>query len=108
MKLLTFQILGPLLRLRQACSHPQAVRGQFITATKATMSMEELLESLIKKTQSESEESLRQYIAALNGMIVVVFCLSGYFLFFFFTDTQIQGSHSSECQGYRLLGSGTM
>jgi len=37
--------------------------------------MEELLESLIKKTQSECEESLRQYIAALNGMTVVVFCL---------------------------------
>jgi hypothetical protein len=39
------------------------------------MSMEELLESLIKKTQSECEESLRQYIAALNGNTVVVFCL---------------------------------
>jgi len=107
MKLLTFQILGPLLRLRQACSHPQAVRGQFITATKATMTMEELLESLIKKTQSECEESLRQYIAALNGMIVVVFCLFCQVIFFL-TDTEIQGSHSSECQGYRLLGSGTM
>ena len=81
MKLLTFQILGPLLRLRQACSHPQAVRGQF---TKATMSMEELLESLIKKTQSECEESLRQYIAALNGMTVVVFCLFCQVISFFF------------------------
>jgi hypothetical protein len=29
--------------------------------------MEELLESLIKKTQSECEEALRQHIAALNG-----------------------------------------
>lgn len=104
--MLTFQILGPLLRLRQACSHPQAVRGQFITATKATMSMEELLESLIKKTQSECEESLRQYIAALNGMTMVVFCL--FCQVIFFTDTEIQGSHSSECQGYRLLVSGTM
>lgn len=65
------QVLGPLLRLRQACSHPQAVRGQFLTATKATMSMEELLESLIKKTQNESEEALRQYIAALNGKVLV-------------------------------------
>ncbi|XP_021928095.1 E3 ubiquitin-protein ligase SHPRH isoform X2 [Zootermopsis nevadensis] len=62
------KVLGPLLRLRQACSHPQAVRGQFLTAAKATMSMEELLESLIKKTQCESEEALRQYIAALNGL----------------------------------------
>lgn len=64
-------MLGPLLRLRQACSHPQAVRGQFLTATKATMSMEELLESLIKKTQCESEEALRQYIAALNGKFMI-------------------------------------
>lgn len=72
---LVFQVLGPLLRLRQACSHPQAVRGQFLTATKATMSMEELLESLIKKTQNESEEALRQYIAALNGKVMVFFSL---------------------------------
>jgi len=107
--LLTFQILGPLLRLRQACSHPQAVRGQFITATKATMSMEELLESLIKKTQSECEESLRQYIAALNGMIVVVvFCLFCQVILFFTDTTEIQGSHISECQGYRILGPSTM
>jgi E3 ubiquitin-protein ligase SHPRH len=67
--------LGPLLRLRQACSHPQAVRGQFLTATKASMSMEELLESLIKKTQCESEEALRQYIAALNGEFTFIFSL---------------------------------
>lgn len=66
-------MLGPLLRLRQACSHPQAVRGQFLTAAKATMSMEELLESLIKKTQCESEEALRQYIAALNGTCMIFF-----------------------------------
>jgi hypothetical protein len=33
--------------------------------------MEELLESLIKKTQNESEEALRQYIAAMNGKIVL-------------------------------------
>jgi E3 ubiquitin-protein ligase SHPRH len=72
---LVFQVLGPLLRLRQACSHPQAVRGQFLSATKATMSMEELLESLIKKTQNESEEALRQYIAALNGKVMVFFSL---------------------------------
>ncbi|PSN49431.1 hypothetical protein C0J52_06590 [Blattella germanica] len=64
------KILGPLLRLRQACSHPQAVRGQFLTATKATMSMEELLESLIKKTQNESEEALRQHIASLNADVL--------------------------------------
>lgn len=99
MKSLTFQILGPLLRLRQACSHPQAVRGQFITATKATMSMEELLESLIKKTQSECEESLRQYIAALNGMIVVVFCLFCQGFFFLSphpTDTGHRDSRFSQ------------
>jgi E3 ubiquitin-protein ligase SHPRH len=81
-----FQVLGPLLRLRQACSHPQAVRGQFITATRATMSMEELLESLIKKTQSESEEALRQYIAALNGKIAFAFFCQ---VIFIIIDTHI-------------------
>jgi len=39
------------------------------------MSMEELLESLIKKTQCESEEALRQYIAALNGEFTFIFSL---------------------------------
>ncbi|XP_066993133.2 E3 ubiquitin-protein ligase SHPRH [Anabrus simplex] len=61
------KMLTPLLRLRQACTHHQVVRG-FHISQKATMTMDELLESLIKKTKLESEEALRQIIAALNGL----------------------------------------
>jgi hypothetical protein len=61
-------LLGPLLRLRQGCCHPQAVRGQFLSLQKSTLTMEELLDQLIKKAVNETEEAHRHYIAALNGL----------------------------------------
>lgn len=61
-------ILGPLLRLRQACCHPQAVRGEFLPLQKSTMTMEELLKSLQKKCRMECEEAHRQLVCALNGL----------------------------------------
>nr|XP_033793202.1 E3 ubiquitin-protein ligase SHPRH isoform X2 [Geotrypetes seraphini]XP_033793203.1 E3 ubiquitin-protein ligase SHPRH isoform X2 [Geotrypetes seraphini] len=61
-------ILYPLLRLRQACCHPQAVRGEFLPIQKSTMTMEELLTSLQKKCRTESEEAHRQLVCALNGL----------------------------------------
>ena len=61
-------LLQPLLKLRQACCHPQAVKGQFISLQKSTMTMEELLDQLILKAATEAEESHRLYIAALNGL----------------------------------------
>ncbi|KAG8583488.1 hypothetical protein GDO81_008442 [Engystomops pustulosus] len=61
-------ILYPLLRLRQACCHPQAVRGEFLPLQKSTMTMEELLTSLQKKCRTECEESHRQLVCALNGL----------------------------------------
>ena len=61
-------LLGPLLRLRQGCCHPQAVRGQFLSIQKNTLTMEELLDQLIKKAVNETEEAHRHYIAALNGL----------------------------------------
>jgi E3 ubiquitin-protein ligase SHPRH len=62
-------LLGPLLRLRQGCCHPQAVRGQFMNLqTKTTLTMEELLDQLIKKAANETEEAHRRYISALNGL----------------------------------------
>ncbi|KAL3049730.1 hypothetical protein OYC64_009061 [Pagothenia borchgrevinki] len=60
-------ILNPLLRLRQACCHPQAVRGEFLPLQKSTMTMEELLKSLQKKCRVECEEAHRQLVCALNG-----------------------------------------
>uniref|UniRef100_A0A8C8GF79 SNF2 histone linker PHD RING helicase n=1 Tax=Oncorhynchus tshawytscha TaxID=74940 RepID=A0A8C8GF79_ONCTS len=61
-------ILYPLLRLRQACCHPQAVRGEFLPFQKSTMTMEELLKSLQKKCRVECEEVHRQLVCALNGL----------------------------------------
>ncbi|NXE94782.1 SHPRH ligase, partial [Menura novaehollandiae] len=61
-------ILYPLLRLRQACCHPQAVRGEFLPLQKSTMTMEELLASLQKKCRTECEEAHRQLVCALNGL----------------------------------------
>ncbi|KAM4771429.1 E3 ubiquitin-protein ligase SHPRH [Rhinophrynus dorsalis] len=61
-------IMYPLLRLRQACCHPQAVRGEFLPLQKSTMTMEELLTSLQKKCRTECEEAHRQLVCALNGL----------------------------------------
>ena len=62
-------LLFPLLRLRQACVHPQMVRGQFLTLKPQTktLSMEELLITLIKRAQLECEESQRMRVSAANG-----------------------------------------
>ncbi|XP_041108304.1 E3 ubiquitin-protein ligase SHPRH [Polyodon spathula] len=61
-------ILYPLLRVRQACCHPQAVRGEFLPFQKSTMTMEELLLSLQKKCRVECEEAHRQLVCAFNGL----------------------------------------
>ena len=61
-------LLMPLLRLRQSCCHPQAVKGQFMSLQKSTMTMEALMEQMIKKSTLECEEANRQYIASLNGL----------------------------------------
>ncbi|XP_077977892.1 E3 ubiquitin-protein ligase SHPRH-like [Glandiceps talaboti] len=65
---LVHAMMWPLLKLRQACCHPQAVRGEFLPLHKSTMTMEELLKSLTQKTKLECEESHRQFICALNGL----------------------------------------
>ncbi|XP_062519341.1 E3 ubiquitin-protein ligase SHPRH-like isoform X2 [Corticium candelabrum] len=64
------KMMIPLLRLRQACCHPQLVRGKFINVTlqKSSITMEELLTRLISKTRRNCAESHRQIIFALNGL----------------------------------------
>ena len=39
----------------------QAVRGQFVSLQKSTMTMEQLLEQMIKKVVTECEEGHRYY-----------------------------------------------
>ena len=49
-------LLNPLLKLRQSCCHPQAVKGQFMKLqNSATMTMEEILEQMIKKVRKNCE-----------------------------------------------------
>lgn len=62
------RLLAPLLNLRQACSHPMAVKGSKIYSKTGNMTLTELLEYLFGKTKVECEEAMRQHIAALNGL----------------------------------------
>ncbi|CAB3995131.1 E3 ubiquitin- ligase SHPRH, partial [Paramuricea clavata] len=62
------RVLWPLLRLRQACCHPQAVRGGYLAVQKTVITMDQLLESLINKAKNESQDAHRQLLCALNGL----------------------------------------
>ncbi|KAL0274386.1 UNVERIFIED_CONTAM: hypothetical protein PYX00_006830 [Menopon gallinae] len=68
------RLLNPLLNLRQACSHPLAVKGNKISTKTGSMTMTELFKYLYGKTKIECEEELRKYIAALNG-VAGIFCI---------------------------------
>ncbi|XP_054287252.1 E3 ubiquitin-protein ligase SHPRH-like [Macrosteles quadrilineatus] len=60
-------VLNPLLKLRQACLHPQAVRGKFVSFKK-TMTMDDLVAQMVTNAKLDSEQALRQLVATLNGM----------------------------------------
>ncbi|CAK0735069.1 hypothetical protein CVIRNUC_000523 [Coccomyxa viridis] len=64
------KILAPLLRLRQACCHPQVGVGAIksLAAQRAPMSMSSILEVLVEKARVEAEEAQRILLAALNGL----------------------------------------
>ncbi|KAI8791402.1 E3 ubiquitin-protein ligase SHPRH [Biomphalaria glabrata] len=62
------ELLNPLFRLRQACCHPQIVRGEFLPLNKAMMTMDELLEHMTKKVKTECEEAHRQIVGSINGL----------------------------------------
>ncbi|KAG1714827.1 E3 ubiquitin-protein ligase SHPRH [Nymphon striatum] len=61
------QLMHSLRALRQACCHPQVVRGQFIPIQKSVITMEEILKTLIKKTTIAAEDAHRDLIATYNG-----------------------------------------
>lgn len=61
------QILDSLVEMRQACCHPQVVKGQFSVSPKVTLTMNMLLEQMIQKSRLICEESQRKIVAALNG-----------------------------------------
>ena len=65
MPLLSFDSLG---NCQTETFAPQAVKGDLISVTKNTLTMEELLAQLTKKSRLECEETHRQLIAAKNAL----------------------------------------
>lgn len=68
------RVLSPLLNLRQACSHPLAVRGNKISTKTGSMTLSELLKYLQTKTTNECEDALRSHVASLNGL-AGIYCI---------------------------------
>lgn len=64
------KVLLPLLRLRQACVHPQIGAGgiRSLSQVKTPMSMVEILHVLIGKAKVEAEDSQRILLSNLNGL----------------------------------------
>ncbi|XP_022745300.1 E3 ubiquitin-protein ligase SHPRH isoform X3 [Durio zibethinus] len=62
------KLLNSLLKLRQACCHPQVGSFGLRSLQQAPMTMEEILNVLISKTKTEGEEVLRMLVSALNGL----------------------------------------
>ena len=64
------RLLHPLLRLRQACVHPQVGAGgiKSLSATAKPMTMSEVLETLLTKARIEAEDAQRALLASTNGL----------------------------------------
>ncbi|CAA0813112.1 Unknown protein [Striga hermonthica] len=62
------KLFNSLLKLRQACCHPQVGSSGLRTLQKSPMTMEEILSVLIGKTKVEGEDGLRKVVVALNGL----------------------------------------
>ncbi|CAM8967753.1 unnamed protein product [Rhodiola kirilowii] len=62
------KLLNSLLKLRQACCHPQVGVSGLRSLQQSPMTMDEILQVLIGKTKVEGEEALRTLVSALNGL----------------------------------------
>ncbi|XP_071734356.1 uncharacterized protein [Rutidosis leptorrhynchoides] len=62
------KLLNSLLKLRQACCHPQVGSSGLRSLQQTPMTMEEILMVLVGKTKIEGEEALRKLVVALNGL----------------------------------------
>ncbi|WCJ20101.1 zinc ion binding DNA binding helicases ATP binding nucleic acid binding [Euphorbia peplus] len=62
------KLLNSLLKLRQACCHPQVGSSGLRSMQQSPMTMEEILMVLISKTKIEGEEALRKLVVALNAL----------------------------------------
>ncbi|KAK9507279.1 hypothetical protein O3M35_007174 [Rhynocoris fuscipes] len=62
------QLMIPLVKLRQACIHPQAVRGRYVTGSgKLMMTMDELMTSMIAKAKLDVDVAMRTVVSCYNG-----------------------------------------
>ncbi|KAH7548237.1 hypothetical protein JRO89_XS14G0087300 [Xanthoceras sorbifolium] len=62
------KLLNSLLKLRQACCHPQVGSYGLRSLQQSPLTMDEILMVLIGKTKIEGEEALRKVVMALNGL----------------------------------------
>ncbi|OWM87325.1 hypothetical protein CDL15_Pgr022436 [Punica granatum] len=62
------KLLNSLLKLRQACCHPQIGSSGLRSLQQSPMTMDEVLLVLVGKTKIEGEEALRKIVVALNGL----------------------------------------
>ncbi|XP_020226329.1 E3 ubiquitin-protein ligase SHPRH [Cajanus cajan] len=65
------KLLNALLKLRQACCHPQVGSSGLRSMQQTPMTMEEILMVLISKTKIEGEEALRKLVIALNALAAI-------------------------------------
>ncbi|CAK8537765.1 unnamed protein product [Lathyrus sativus] len=66
------KLLNALLKLRQACCHPQVGSSGLRSMHQSPMTMEEVLMVLISKTKVEGEEALRRLVMALNALAAII------------------------------------
>nr|GLL21004.1 E3 ubiquitin-protein ligase SHPRH isoform X1 [Ipomoea trifida] len=62
------KLFNSLLKLRQACCHPQVGSSGLRSLQQSPMTMEEILSVLVGKTKVEGEEELRKVVVALNAL----------------------------------------
>ncbi|XP_055828610.1 uncharacterized protein LOC129896695 isoform X3 [Solanum dulcamara] len=62
------KLFNSLLKLRQACCHPQVGSSGLRSLQQSPMTMEEILSVLVSKTKVEGEEALRNLVVALNAL----------------------------------------
>ncbi|GAB2216917.1 hypothetical protein Drorol1_Dr00000067 [Drosera rotundifolia] len=62
------KLLNSLLKLRQACCHPQVGSSGIRSLEQSPMTMDEILSVLVSKTKIEGEEALRKLVSSLNGL----------------------------------------
>ncbi|XP_058747815.1 uncharacterized protein LOC131620688 [Vicia villosa] len=66
------KLFDALLKLRQACCHPQVGSSGLRSLQQSPMTMGEVLMVLISKTKVEGEEALRRLVMALNALAAII------------------------------------